>query len=84
MRELEDLVSDLKQYLNVKRKELESSPNFNTYINDSLTNIERNSIENFEIMCKQVDPNSLYNAEIIKHFQEGADSIKREIDNITC
>jgi len=83
MKELDDLLNDLKNHLLTKELELKNNPNFNSYTESFLEN-RRRDIESFQYACKNCDTNSVYQKEIIANFRIDADKIKLEIDKITC
>ena len=83
MKELEILVDNLKEYLKAKESELRQFPDFNLYIEDSLANRKR-EIEGFEAMSKTCETNPFHKSEVIANFTNDADSIKKEIDKISC
>jgi hypothetical protein len=88
MKELKNLVDDLKKHLATKEKELEllessNSTSRTAYTEDSLSN-RRKEIERFELYCKKCLINEFNKKEIIDNFKKDANKIKLEIDKIIC
>ncbi len=83
MKELEDLVDDLQNYLKAKEAELRQLSGFNLYTEGSLANRKR-EIEGFEIMSKNCEANPFHKLEVIANFTKNAETIKKEIDKISC
>ncbi|MFA6924777.1 MAG: hypothetical protein WC223_11060 [Bacteroidales bacterium] len=82
MKELDNLVAELKEYLLSKELELKKNPKFDTYTRGHLLNRE-NEIKGFEIACREYEKDPFMKTKIINNFRKKAYEIKTEIDKIT-
>jgi len=83
MKELEEMVDDLKNYIRIKKNELLKLPGFNSYTDGEILN-RYGDIESFENASKVASTVAYPKSEIIKNFQRDADEIKKRIDEISC
>lgn len=81
MKELEDLVEDLKEHILFKEIASISTHHYDSYINSELTN-RHMEIMAFEEAIKHVETSPLHKRDIILEFQKKALAIKIRIAEI--
>lgn len=82
MKELDNMVQELKNYLDSKDLELKKDPNFNAHTQGHLQN-RRRDIENFQLSYENCDFDPFLKNQIIDNFKNEANRIKLEIDKIS-
>ena len=81
MKELEEIVSDLKQCLYEKEKEITSNPKASSYIVSALQN-RKLEVALFEKSTREITPDPTQKVNIITNFKNGAEDIKTAINSI--
>ena len=81
MKELEEIVNDLKYCLAEKEKEIASNPQVSSYTISALQN-RRLEVALFEKSTKEVTSDPTQTANIIANFTSGAKELKTAINSI--
>jgi hypothetical protein len=81
MKELEQIVTEVKQVLALKEEEVQNANSANSYVHSTLEN-RRLEVELFENSTKNVTTDPTQKGTIIENFRKGAKGLIEQINKI--